>query len=87
MVQRSPYAFSWKNFTFGHFHGFCKDILNEFGEKWPSETADSETTFRDIVPNKVIEVIKKGDFIKYDAILIDEGQDYYIEWYNMLCHF
>lgn len=87
MVQRSPYSFSWKNFTFGHFHGFCKDILNEFGEKWPSETADSETTFRDIVPNKVIEVIKRGDFVKYDAILIDEGQDYYIEWYNMLCHF
>ena len=76
MVQRSPYAFSWKNFTFGHFHGFCKDILNEFGEKWPSETADSETTFRDIVPNKVLEVIQRGDFVKYDAILIDEGQDW-----------
>ncbi|NUY82472.1 UvrD-helicase domain-containing protein [Flavobacterium sp. MAH-1] len=87
MVQRSPYAFSWKQFTFGHFHGFCKDVLNEFGEKWPNETAGTEIIFRDIVPNKVIEVIGKGDFVKYDAILIDEGQDYYVEWYNMLCKF
>lgn len=27
------------------------------------------------------------DYEKYDAIFIDEGQDYYIEWYHMLCHF
>lgn len=33
MIQRSPFQFSWNRFTFNHFHGFCKDILNEFGEK------------------------------------------------------
>lgn len=87
MVQRSPFAFKWDKFTFNHFHGFCKDILNEFGEKWPVESGDGEATFREIVPNKVLEVIKKGAFEKYDAIFIDEGQDYYIEWYSMLCHF
>lgn len=87
MIARSPFGFSWDKFTFGHFHGFCKDILNEFGEKWPSESGDDEATFREIVPNKVLEVIKKGDYEKYDAIFIDEGQDYYIEWYHMLCHF
>lgn len=87
MVSRSPFGFSWGRFTFGHFHGFCKDILNEFGEKWPSESGNDEATFREIVPNKVLEVIKKGNYEKYDAIFIDEGQDYYIEWYSMLCHF
>jgi hypothetical protein len=87
MVARSPFGFNWDRFTFGHFHGFCKDILNEFGEKWPNESGGDEVTFREIVPNKVLEVINKGDYIKYDAIFIDEGQDYYIEWYNMLCHF
>jgi superfamily I DNA and RNA helicase len=87
MVSRSPFGFSWDRFTFGHFHGFCKDILNEFGEKWPSESGGEEATFREIVPNKVLEVIKKGNYEKYDAIFIDEGQDYYIEWYSMLCHF
>lgn len=87
MVSRSPFGFSWGRLTFGHFHGFCKDILNDFGEKWPSESGDEEATFREIVPNKVLEVIKRGDYEKYDAIFIDEGQDYYIEWYSMLCHF
>lgn len=87
MVQRSPFAFKWDRFCFNHFHGFCKDILNEFGEKWPSESGDDESTFREIVPNKVLEVIKRGSYEKYDAILIDEGQDYYVEWYSMLCRF
>lgn len=35
----------------------------------------------------MLEVIQRGHYEKYDAILIDEGQDYYIEWYHMLCHF
>lgn len=87
MIARSPFGFNWDKFTFGHFHGFCKDILNEFGEKWPNESGDDEATFREIVPNKVLEVIKMGDFEKYDAIFVDEGQDYYVEWYHMLCHF
>lgn len=87
MVQRSPFGFGWDRFTFNHFHGFCKDILNEFGEKWPTESGDDEATFREIVPNKVLEVIQRGSYEKYDAIFIDEGQDYYIEWYSMLCRF
>ncbi len=87
MVSRCPFDFRWDKFTFGHFHGFCKDILNEFGENWPSDEMNSEAVFKEIVPKKVLEVIKKGNYDKYDAILIDEGQDYYVEWYNMLCHF
>jgi len=87
MIQRSPFEFNWDKFYLSHFHGFCKDILNEFGEKWPTESGGDEATFRDIVPNKVLEVIHKGNYEKYDAIFIDEGQDYYVEWYNMLCHF
>ncbi len=88
MVQRSPFEFSWKQFTFNHFHGFCKDILNEFGEKWPTDDNNElEKVFREIVPNKVLDVIRNKNYQKYDAIFIDEGQDYYIEWYQMLCHF
>jgi Superfamily I DNA and RNA helicases len=87
MIQRSPFEFEWDRFTFNHFHGFCKDILNHFGQKWPSDYDDSEEIFKSIVPNKVLEVINGKQYEKYDAILIDEGQDYYVEWYNMLCHF
>lgn len=85
MIARSPFAFSWGQFTFTHFHGFCKDRLNEFGQKWPnSEGVSIEAFFKSVVPNAVINAIQGKQQQKYDAILIDEGQDYYYEWYSML---
>lgn len=87
MIKRSPFKFEWKNITRNHFHGFCIDILNEFGERWPNDEGNIEEIFKSVVPNKIVELIKGKNIMKYDAILIDEGQDYYIEWYQMLCHF
>jgi len=87
MVQRSPFAFEWRNFTFSYFHGFCKDILNKCGVDWPEDDDDSEAFFREVVPKKVLEIIHWQSWEQYDAILIDEGQDFCIEWYSMLCHF
>lgn len=96
MIARSPFAFSWGKFTFTHFHGFCKDKLNQFGQQWPispqgedfndpKEYEESlEDFFKMIVPQKVIETIQGKRYDKYDAILIDEGQDYHFEWYSML---
>jgi superfamily I DNA/RNA helicase len=34
-----------------------------------------------------LEVISRSEIEKFDAVLIDEGQDYYYEWYKMLCYF
>ena len=87
MVQRSPFNFSWKNLTITYFHGFCKDVLNAFGEKWPVDNSDDEEVFKNVITNKITEVISKHSHQKYDAILVDEGQDFYIEWYKMLCKF
>lgn len=85
MIARSPFAFSWAQFTFTHFHGFCKDRLNEFDQKWPkSEGVSSDEFFKTVVPNAVINAIQGKKPQKYDAILIDEGQDYHFEWYSML---
>ena len=87
MVKRSPFAFHWRYVTITYFHGFCKDILNDFGEVWPEDDGNTEIFFREVVPNKVLEVIKGKEYEKYDAILIDEGQDFCIDWYSMLCQF
>ena len=96
MIARSPFKFSWGLFTFTHFHGFCKDILNEFERKWPKspkrtdfeEQSDYdealERFFKVTVPDAVIEAIGGKQYQKFDAILIDEGQDYHYEWYSML---
>ena len=70
MIARSPFAFSWDKFTFTHFHGFCKDKLNEFEQKWPKSPqrkeyrdqqeyeAALEYFFKSTVPNAVIQAIQ-----------------------------
>jgi len=96
MIQRSPFGFNWDKITFNHFHGFCKDVLNEFGQKWPSSPQRKDYRFREeyeqvlneffqlTVPEAVKQAIEGKQYTKYDAILIDEGQDYHFEWYDLL---
>jgi len=96
MIARSPFNFKWDKFTFTHFHGFCKDKLNEFGKRWPRSprkedfekqenyNAALDLFFKETIPNAVIDAITEKQHQKYDAILIDEGQDYYFDWYHLL---
>lgn len=96
MIQRSPFNFSWGQFTFSHFHGFCKDKLNEFDKNWPTSPKRNDYSsqseyelalegfFKSTVPNAVMSAVEGEKYDHYDAILIDEGQDYHFEWYNLL---
>lgn len=96
MIARAPFGFSWERITFTHFHGFCKDKLNQFGAKWPKSPQrqnfgnqeDYEKAldyfFQTTVPNTVRETLQERQYDKYDAILIDEGQDYHYDWYSLL---
>lgn len=96
MISRAPFKFKWDKITFTHFHGFCKDKLNEFGRNWPlspdrqsyqvSSDYDAalEAFFRQTITNSVKDALIKGTYDCYDAILIDEGQDYHFEWYKLL---
>ncbi len=85
MIQRAPFNFSWDKFKLSHFHGFCSDILNEFDKKWPEGAG--EDLFKKIITDEVSLAIQNNEFQKYDAVLIDEGQDYYFEWYELLQEF
>jgi superfamily I DNA/RNA helicase len=83
MIAKAPFDFEWKNITFNHFHGFCNDILNELGILKPQGNY-----FDEIVP-AVEGAISNNDIgrFKFDAILIDEGQDCKWEWYDLLSKF
>lgn len=83
MIAKTPFDFEWKNIAFNHFHGFCNDILNELSVERPDKNY-----FNEIVP-AVEDAIKENDIerFKFDAILIDEGQDFKWEWYNLLSKF
>lgn len=89
MIEDSPYNFNWSNITFRHFHGFCKDLLNEFFLATPSRFDDIVPVLEEVL-RKVLEkpiMNKTLEKFKYDAILIDEGQDYSWEWYDFLSKF
>lgn len=96
MIARSPFNFQWNQISFNHFHGFCKDRLNEFEKDWPKSPqrknfvsqeefeTQLEIFFKITIPKYVEEAIQNKTYSKYDAILIDEGQDYHYEWYKLL---
>lgn len=86
MIKRAPFNFDLRNITRIHFHGFCNDILNELGVPAPHENY-----LEKIVPTveNALKTLseKKIKDLQFDAILIDEGQDYEEGWYNLLCKF
>lgn len=82
MVERTPFDFERSNIAYNYFHGFCKDILNELNVPKPYP-------FLEKIVGTVEGAISNVDMDKYkfDAILIDEGQDYEWSWYNLLSKF
>lgn len=93
-VSRARLSFNWDKIEFNHLHGFCKNYLYENNIDFPKNIKndlDNENYFFDeTVPSLIIESMKKGNNVKsrmYDAILIDEAQDYVQKYYDMLCLF
>lgn len=86
MIARAPFGFYWERLKFKHFHGFCKDLLNDCGANWPTQEKNQSDDyfFKKVVPDSVIYAIQFHGYQKYDAVLIDEGQDFEYEWYDML---
>lgn len=90
-ISRARYNFDWEQFEFNHFHGFCKNYLYENDIAFPdSDDSDANDYLDNKIPELIIEsMINKKNKKKrcYDAILIDEGQDYSKKYYEMLCKF
>lgn len=69
-----------------HFHGFCKRIAEDavaLGLQIddPIEGEDYERNVR-----KAQQAFDLGFEQRFDAVLVDEGQDFSLEWWNMLRH-
>ena len=77
-----------RNIRFTHFHLWCKHVCHEVG--WG---ARYDALWRRHSPDYVLDTglallasdaVQQPDAIEYDAILVDEGQDYLPLWWNTL---
>ena len=72
----------WQYFvSFSHFHGLLRDLIAQVGERCPEDEAWESWA---------IEALGRAysqgnaDLPLYDAVLVDEGQDFEPEWWNLL---
>jgi len=78
-----------KNIEFHNFHSWCKKTCSDIGwgnrcdDLW--ELGNQEDTLNNGLPKLAEEAImQSGADSLYDAILVDEGQDYLPLWWNVL---
>lgn len=70
--------FAWKNFYITNYHSFFRESANEYG---------IDITSQDDFDDKDFFLSKKNSIIKFDAIFIDEIQDYKQEWLDLIINY
>ncbi len=67
-----------ENVTASHYHGFCLDLLRK-AEMEPPARDESDYWERQI-PEAFVRLMQTRP-IKYDAVIVDEGQDFLVEYW------
>lgn len=81
---------SERRIEFFNFHSWCRHICikyhygEEYNELWRNEFSTNDILTKKM-PKLVQQVYQKNsEVLKYDAILVDEGQDFYPIWWQAL---
>jgi hypothetical protein len=81
---------------FLNFHMWCKRVCigsgnkNAYDELWTEESAADEFEVDDVLQKDLPRLVQRlyeenpDTLPHYDAVLVDEGQDYYLEWWQAL---
>lgn len=78
-----PESFAEK-ITVRHFHGLCRDWCVKVGMKFDVAHGDGQDDFwRDKAPELLLQAMELGAE-KFDAVVVDEGQDFHPLWYMAL---
>ena len=78
--------------TWLNFHQWCKRIAIAAGERerykrlWKDDDQGRDAVLNEEMAELVLGLYQRGEpaLPKYDAILVDEGQDYRLSWWNAL---
>lgn len=68
--------------TVRHFHGLCHDYCRETGIEFDVDFTDSDF-WDNVAPLKMIDALGKSKK-RFDAIIIDEGQDFKNDWWMII---
>lgn len=75
MISNVREDFGWDNFTILHYHVFFSSMANNYELNIENNTDYENTTFFENIKHKIV---------KYEAIFIDEIQDYKEEWIEII---
>jgi ribosomal protein L18E len=74
-----------------HYHGWCLELLDRAGIRRPTaprgqSSSDAWHDYNRSLGESAQHVLSGGKdwFEAYDAIMVDEGQDFYLEWWQCL---
>jgi len=70
-----------------HFHGLCDDASVALtGHKLRAEGSREEVAafFQEEAPIVALEALESGRLARYDAVLVDEGQDFAASWWDVV---
>lgn len=70
--------------TCTYFHAFCDRVVSDAELVGITTTAPADAEWFDAVVTRAQIALAAGFECRYDAVLIDEGQDFILEWWNVL---
>ncbi len=65
------------------FHGFCDEFLQSLGQRLDFSSMKTDPGFWQRVQEQVL-VQQIGEESKYDTLIVDEGQDFEQEWFELI---
>lgn len=90
LVARNSAAPGWDDrITFVHFHRWCRMVCDQAGlgaaydELWSNGRSLNMVLNHDL-PDLATRAAREPQAVRYDAILVDEGQDYRLSWWSAL---
>jgi hypothetical protein len=85
VVQRcAEYGANPARVTCTSFHTFCSRVVDDAAQAGIVASEPARGTWPVKVVTKTREVLAAGFDRRYDAVLVDEGQDFTVDWWNLL---
>lgn len=80
-VKRGVYKHD--KLTIAHFHSLCMTLVREVKYKLPSYE-DDDQLYDHVLPEALFEIMSEHPNRRFDAIIIDEGQDFQDHWWTAI---